>query len=517
MYSDLGYMKIFTSDQIRAADSYTIANEPIASIDLMERAALQIADWINSRFSKTIRFKVFIGPGNNGGDAWALLRILSARGYTDIAGYLLKITDKISADSEINKKRLLNESHIQVHDILSISDFPVIDEDDCIVDGLFGSGLSRPLTGLSAELVKYINEKQKKCLIAIDLPSGLFCDENTLNIGENIIKADHTLSFEFPRLSFFFAENAEYLGDWHILPIMIHPDFIQNEKTDYNFISEEDVLFRLRLRKKFSHKGTYGHALLIAGSYGMMGAAVLASKAAVRAGAGLVTTHIPGKGVDILQSSVPESLLHIDQSDEYFSDFPTLQKYSAVGVGPGLNKMDVSRESLMRLLNECKIPLIIDADALNMLSETTNWQKKIPKGCILTPHPKEFERLFGKFHHSHSRLSAQISFSKEFHSTVILKGAHTCITTEKSEVWFNTTGNPGMATGGSGDVLTGIILGLVAQGYSTADASIIGVYLHGMSGDIAAKQKGQHGLIASDLIDNIGYAFSVLENKKAVL
>ena len=507
-------MKFFTCDKIKAADAYTIANEPISSVDLMERAAEQLANWIHNRFPSETQFIIFAGPGNNGGDGWALARILSKQGYSKISVYLLQINDLLSPDSEINRERLFSESKVVVRNIKSSSDFPAIDKNDYIIDALFGSGLTRPLVDLPAKLVQFINQSQKKGLLAIDIPSGLLGEDNSGNIPDNIIKASYTLSFQFPKLSFFFAENAKYVGEWHALPIGLHRSFIENETTQFNYIEEEGVIGRLKVRDKFSHKGTYGHALLIAGSYGMMGAAVLSARAAIRAGAGLVTSHVPSCGVDILQNSIPESLLSFDHSEEFFTEFPSPEKYSAIGIGPGLGKNLKSCEALIQLLGKCKVPMVIDADALNILAGSETWQDIIPEGCILTPHPKEFERLFGKFPNSYLRLMTQINFSHEKKCTIILKGAHTCITSSEGNVWFNTTGNPGMATGGSGDVLTGLVLGLVAQGYCASDASILATYIHGFAGDLAAKKKGMHGLIASDIVDNIGPVFSVLENKK---
>jgi ADP-dependent NAD(P)H-hydrate dehydratase / NAD(P)H-hydrate epimerase len=507
-------MKIFTSDKIRAADKYTIELEPIASVMLMERAAEQLAEWCNSKIPKISPVKIFTGPGNNGGDGWALARLLIRRGYANIKVYPLKIADNISHDAEINRKRLLKESQVEVLNIESEKDFPRIHEDDFVIDALFGSGLSRQLEGLADELVKYINQSRKKAIIAVDIPSGLFPEDNSENNTDSIIKADFTLSFQFPKLSFFFAENEKYVGEWSILPIGLHPDFIMNEPTIFNYLEEEEVAGLIKERVRYSHKGTYGHALLIAGSYGMMGAAVIGAKAALRAGAGLITTHIPKSGVEILQTSVPESLISIDPSETLFSKHPVLDKYTAIGVGPAIGTDELTRKALTELLGISKSPVVIDADAINILSQIKNGIDSIPSGCILTPHPKEFERLFGNFSDSYTRLMAQMEFSRKKNCTIIFKGAHSCITTPDGNVFINSTGNPGMATGGSGDVLTGLILGLLAQGYIPELAAIIGVYIHGKAGDEYTKTRGQHSLIASDLIDNIGSVFNVLEKKK---
>jgi ADP-dependent NAD(P)H-hydrate dehydratase / NAD(P)H-hydrate epimerase len=507
--------KLFTYSQIRKIDAFTIAHEPVASIDLMERAASALALWISERYPKNSSFLFFAGPGNNGGDAWALARLLYLKGYIKLAVFSIQGSAQLSMDSEINKKRLIEQTQVSIKEILSEKDFPVIHEEDVIIDGLFGSGLSRPLDGLPSDLVQYINNSNADQIIAIDIPSGLFGEDNSKNITENIIKAQYTLSFQFPKLSFFFAENSDFIGEWHVLDIGLHQDYINEEPTLFYYISPDNARERLRQRKKFSHKGNYGHALLIAGSYGMMGAAILSAKSAVRAGTGLVTTHVPRLGVETIQQSVPESLISIDSSETQFSHYPQLDQYSAVGIGPGLGRDPRTKEGLTELLQEVKVPIIIDADGLNLLSTINNWKEKLPEHTVLTPHPKEFERLFGVFTDNYSRLQAQQKFSEEKNCIVVLKGAHTCITLPGGDTWFNTTGNPGMAKGGSGDVLTGLILGLLAQGYSCTDASILAVYLHGCAGDIAARQMGQHAMIPSDIIDNIGSAFNVIEEKKS--
>jgi hydroxyethylthiazole kinase-like uncharacterized protein yjeF len=507
-------MKIFTSDKIREADAFTIEHEPVASISLMERAADQLTEWVTRKIPKDAPLKIFVGPGNNGGDGLALARLLKKKDFLSLEVFLLKITDYFSNDAETNRKRLVKESQVSVTNIVTKTDFPQINRNDYLIDALFGSGLSRPLEGLVADLVSYLNQSEKKGTISIDIPSGLYAEDNSKNLKQTIIKAAHTLTFQFPKIAFFFAENAPFVGNWSVLPIGIHPGFINNEPSIYNFTKEEDVVKLIKVRERFSHKGSYGHALLIAGSYGMIGAAVLSTRAALRGGAGLVTTHIPGMGVNIMQCAVPESLLSIDKSDTYFTMYPELAKFNALAIGPGLGTNSGSKKIFEILISEIKVPLIIDADALNILSQISNWRELLPENCILTPHPKEFERLFGKFSDSYTRLTAQINFSLKNKCTVVLKGAYTCITTPEGNVWFNSTGNPGMATGGSGDVLTGLILGLLAQGYNTTEAAITGVFVHGMAGDIATQTLGQNALIASDITDNIGAVFNVLERKK---
>ncbi|MBN1598313.1 MAG: NAD(P)H-hydrate dehydratase [Bacteroidales bacterium] len=504
-------MKLFTANKIREADAYTIAKEPIDSIGLMERAANQLASWINCKTGKEQSIKIFTGPGNNGGDGWALARILSRQGYGNINLYLLVISKSLSPDSEINRGRLLSETKVKVTELKNVKDFPAIHNRDIIIDSLFGSGLTRPLEGLAADLVKYINDTEKSTVISVDIPSGLFAEDNPVT-DSAIIHADYTLSFQFPKLSFFFPENDNYVGKFEILDIGLHGEFIDREPSDFNYTSEKDIADKVWVRNKYSHKGTYGHALIIAGSYGMMGATVLAAKAAMRSGAGLVTAHVPRFGVDIIQNSVPECLLSIDESDILFSEHPDLEKFTAIGVGPAINQKSNTRKAIISLLKDVTVPIVIDADALNILSAIDNWNELLPEQCILTPHPREFERLFGKFGSSYERMSAQQEFSQQNGTIVVLKGAHTCISLPDGQLWFNTTGNPGMATGGSGDALTGIILGLLSQGYNLEDAAITGVYIHGLAGDMAKETLGETGLIASDMVNYLGVAFKKIEN-----
>jgi hydroxyethylthiazole kinase-like uncharacterized protein yjeF len=507
--------KFFTTSQIRKIDSYTIENEPVKSIDLMERAANALAEWIVERYKEWQVFKFFLGPGNNGGDGWALARILWKKGYKNIAVFQVDISSQLSPDSEINRQRFVDETGVPARIISSETDFPIIKKEDIIIDALFGSGLSRPLEGLAARFVICINNSGPKNILSIDIPSGLFAEDNSSNSRENIIKADITLSFQFPKLSFFFAENSDFVGEWYVLDIGLHKDCISAEPSNYNYIIIDDAVQRIHQRRKFSHKGSYGHGLLVAGSYEMMGAAILAAKAALRAGAGLITAHVPRLGVDAMHFSAPETIVSADISDAHFSQHPSIDSYNAIGVGPGLGQNPITKQGLMQLLENLEVPVVIDADGINHLSAVDNWMEKLPDQSILTPHPREFERLFGVFSDNFSRLQFQLQFSKKYGCVVILKGAHTCVTTTDGNAWFNTTGNPGMAKGGSGDVLTGLILGLIAQGYTINDTSILAVYLHGLAGDLASKQMGQHAMLPSDILDNIGTAFHLLEEKKS--
>jgi len=503
-------MKIFRCEQISEIDEYTIRHEPIASIDLMERAAAQLFQWITDRFGRKERIIIFAGPGNNGGDGLALARMLAVNEY-DAEIYYVKLTEKTSGDWDINRKRLESETSLQLNYLTTADQFPVISSGDIIIDAIFGSGLTRPTEGFAYEIIRQIN-RVDAIVISIDIPSGLFGEDNSKNNSQGIVSANYTLSFQFAKLSFLFAENAKYVGEWLVLPIGLDQNVIRNTNSPYSFLEISDVAPFLKKRHRHDHKGSFGHGLLISGSLGKMGAAVLGAKAALRTGIGLLTCYIPSCGNIILQSTIPEAMVQLDNGDEYISDIGFTESFSAVGAGPGLGTKPESQNALHKLLSECKKPLVLDADALNILSFNKKWLHLLSPGTILTPHPGEFERLAGKTDNSFARLERQISFSQEYNCIVVLKGAHTSITTSDGKVVFNSTGNPGMATAGSGDVLTGIILSLLAQGHNPANAAILGVYLHGCAGDIAGRESSYDSIIASDIINSIGKAFIKIRN-----
>lgn len=344
------------------------------------------------------------------------------------------------------------------------------------------------------------------------MPSGLFGEDNSRNDLSKVVRANFTLTFQFPKLSFFFPEHSELLGKWEILPIGLHPEAFRQISSPYNYLNEDFFHGIIRKREKFSHKGNYGHALLIAGSYGKMGAAVLASRACLRSGVGLLTTHVPHSGCEIMQTSVPEAMCSIDSSDFVFSQAPATELFTAIGIGPGLGTDKVTEQALTNLLKLQPSKIILDADALNIISKNRELLEFLPENAVLTPHPKEFERLAGVSTDSYSRLKLQLDFSKKHKVVVVLKGAHTCITLPDGDVFFNTTGNPGMATAGCGDVLTGIILALLAQNYSPCHAARIGVFVHGLAGDLSAVQNGEISLTASDLVSFLGAAFLLKQN-----
>lgn len=498
-------MKILPINLIREADSFTIKNEPIADIDLMERASKECFKWLKQRFNKSFNFYIICGTGNNGGDGYALSRMLIKDGYV-VNVFFVKYSENISDNCQANIDRLKLNKNQKIIEITDIKDLTDVIEKTVIIDALFGSGISKVVEGLAEKVIKKINESNA-IVVSIDLPSGLYADKSNKKEKAVIVNADFTLTFQFPKLSFLMPENDIYVGDFHVLDIKLHKDFIDQAIVDNNFMLKEEISFLIKERSKYSHKGTYGHALLIAGSYGKIGAAVLSSKACMRAGAGLLTVHLPKCGYNIMQSSVHEAMVETDEENEHITPLKDVAKYNAIAIGPGIGMHAQTQSALKLLIQESSVPLVIDADAINILGENKTWLSFLPKGSILTPHPKEFERISRKVDNDFERLDLQRVLSIKNGIYIVLKGAHTIISCPDGQCFFNSSGNPGMATAGSGDVLTGIILGLLAQNYTPKEATLIGVFLHGFAGDIAASYVSMNALIASDIIAFMGKAF----------
>ncbi|HOV83745.1 MAG TPA: NAD(P)H-hydrate dehydratase [Paludibacteraceae bacterium] len=501
-------MKIFPTSLIRELDEYTIQHEPIVSIDLMERAACSLCNKILEYF-RFSSFCVLAGPGNNGGDALALSRMLLEKNYS-VKVFLLH-TGNLSADCQQNKERLIKKFPDCLQEITSLFSPPDVSENTIIIDGLFGSGLSRPLSGIYAKAVQWINASGKT-VIAIDIPSGLAGEENR-DLSKPIVRANYTFSFQFPKLSFFFPENEPFVGKWEILDIGIHPDGIVQTETNYYFLEKSEIKNLLHERKKFSHKGTYGHLLIIAGSKGMAGAAVLASKAALRSGVGLVTMHGPACNRIILQTKVPEALFESDKNENWITQISDLKKFNSLVIGPGIGLQQEVIDFVKDFIVHVNKPCVFDADVLNIISinkKNNELLLFIPYKSILTPHPKEFERLFGRDENSFDRMLKIQRLTKELKIIIVLKGAYTIIGMPDGNIFFNSTGNNGMATGGTGDVLTGIIGSLLAQNYTSEEAAIIGVYLHGLAGDLALADQSPESLIAGDVVESIGKAFQAI-------
>ncbi len=496
-------MKIFTAAQIRACDAYTISAQRIRSSELMERAASRCVSWLRDNLPKDTLFVVLCGPGNNGGDGLALTRLLHQRGH-GVKAFLLQFSKELSADCQQNLERLqqLDADLIGfVKPDTFITDIPA---HIVILDGILGTGLSRPTEGWIAKFIENINLLPNR-KIAIDIPSGLPSDI-IADKDAAILKVQDTLSFQFYKRTFLHPESAVFAGNVHILDIGLDQTFINATATQYKTMETEDIQAIYKPRSPFAHKGTYGSALLIGGSYGKMGAITLGARAALRAGAGLVTALIPGCGYTILQTAVPEVMCRTS-GDKSIEEIDGWEQMKAVGIGPGMGTDSKTAAAVASFIDAAKDPVVVDADALNLVAKQQDLLAKLPKGSILTPHPKEFARLFGENTNSmiqvdHARIQAM-----RYNINIVLKGHHTAVINTEGECYYNMTGNAGMAKGGSGDALTGIITGLLAQGYEPHHAAMMGVYLHGLAGDLAAKDLSQEAIVAGDIIEYLGKAF----------
>jgi len=500
-------MKILSAEQMRELDQFTIENEPISSYDLMERAAEACVRRL-AILEKWYLSTVYVcGKGNNGGDGLAMARMQCEEDDV-VKVIVLEHTKEGSPDFAKNLYLLEEQGIAEVIHVRSVNDFPEIPPHSLIVDAILGNGLSRPLEGFLAEVAKRLNQLSND-IVSIDMPTGLFADDNSTYDLSLVVQADWTFTIHTPKLSLLLPDTGSLAGQMDVIYIGLMEEEL-NSSSRYEYVDVEDLHELYKPRRKFSHKGTHGHALLIAGSRGKMGAAQLGAAACLRTGAGLVTSHVPNCGLDIMQVGVKEAMCSVDSSEHFIIDLPNLSPFNAIGIGPGIGTEKDTANVLKRLIQDSDARLVLDADALNILGENKTWLSFLPKSTILTPHPKEFERMAGKWESSMERLQMQIDFSKKHSVVVVLKGAHTSTSTPSGQVFFNSTGNAGMSTAGSGDVLTGIILSLLVQGYSPEAAAILGVYIHGYAGDMALDRESLQSLIASDIIENIGEAFMEL-------
>jgi len=505
-------MKIFTAAQIHELDNYTITHEPIKSIDLMERAAKTITRTIMDEWTDRTPMVIFAGPGNNGGDALAVARLLAEENYK-VSVYLFNIHNKLSDDCAANKQRLIDSKRVGHFTEVTLNfDPPELTEDMVVIDGLFGSGLNKPLIGGFASLVKYINQCPAK-VVSIDIPSGLMCEDNTYNIHSNIIRADLTLTLQQKKLSMMMADCQKYIGRLRVLDIRLSKEYIDKTEANCRILEEQDVRRLLMPRDDFAHKGAMGNALIIAGSYGMAGAAVLATRACLRSGVGKVTVHTPRRNYLVMQTAVPEAVMQMDHEETYFSESVDSTDFDALGIGPGLGLVENTAIALIGQIRRTSCPIVADADALNILANHQAWMQQLPSGIIMTPHPKEFDRMAGSTsNNDYERLIRAQQMAEHIKGYIILKGHHSALCMPDGHIVFNATGNSGMATAGSGDVLTGILTALLARGYDKGTACQLGMYLHGLAGDLAAKEVGKESLVASDIIQFLPKAFLKLED-----
>jgi len=500
-------MKVLTAEQFRELDRYTIEHEPIQSIDLMERAAKALTAELMNRWPKSHRIFVFAGPAGNGGDGLAMARILATNGYS-VQAWLFNVKGQLSPDCQKNSERLNGMISAKLTEVTQSFEFPTIEPGDIIIDALFGTGLKRPLDGGFAHVVRKINAT-RATIVSIDVPSGLMCEDNSANDRSCIIRATLTLTIQMPKFAFLMAENESFVGEWKTVDIQLSPEGARRIPTPFTIMEEKDVHDLLLPRPAFAHKGTMGHALLVTGSEGMAGAAILSATSCLRSGIGKLTLCTAEVNGPILQTAVPEAVLYTGPEKQL-----PLHTFNAIGIGPGLGQDKRAAELLRRVVSEAKGPLVIDADALNLLALHPDWLHHLPQGSLLTPHPGEMDRLVGECTSSHERLHKAIQLATDNQLYVILKGHYTAICSPEGRVAFCPAGNAGMATAGSGDVLTGILAGLLAQGYTPSETAQIGVWLHATAGDSAADELTENCLLARDIIQHLPSAFKKLQQTK---
>ena len=499
-------MKILNKSQIREADQQTISNEPIASITLMERAALACMNWIVERYDKNQAFTLLCGTGNNGGDGLALYRLLVQKKYACTL-YEFELGSSPSDDYSENRTEIQSEKIKKLTPLVLTS----IPKNHIIIDALLGTGLNRATDRVLKEIIQKLNTLPHQVL-SIDIPSGLFSEFNGENPTDGIIQANHTLSFQLPKLAFLLPERGNKVGEFHLLDIKLYPPFLKEVDTPYLYLTTKKANGLYRPTKKFDHKGTNGHLLLIAGSKGKMGAATLAAKAALRAGSGKLSVLTPQCGVGILQNTISEAMMEVNVGKDFISGHYGLN-YKTIAIGPGIGTTTETKDFLNSFFEESNAQMVIDADAINLLAMHKEWIHLLPKNIILTPHPKEFERLLGPWKNDQQKLGRLTDFAEKHQFICILKGAHTAIALPNGSIWFNSTGNPGMATAGSGDVLTGVIGGLLAKGYSPETAALLGVYAHGKAADAQIKILAPPFLLASDIIEGLNSVWLEMEKK----
>ncbi len=507
-------MKILSAEQIKRLDKFTIAHEPIAPIHLMERASRKFADELVALLEKNKRRKVavFCGAGNNGGDGLAVARMMHEAGF-EVRAFLLKNDSELSSETATNFHRL-SESMI-VHTIQESSDFPKLEADEIVVDALYGIGLNRPLGGLTKTLVQHIN--QSNCTVcSIDVPSGLMANGSN-NPDDVAIHADYTFTFHCPKLSFMFAENEKRVGEWKVLDIGLSREGEAAIGTQSFFITAGSLAFLKKKHSRFAHKNMFGHALICAGSFGMMGAAVFSVRAALKSGCGLVSACVPRCGYAVMQTSAPEAMVACAENESFISLPHDVSKYDAVAIGPGISTDATAKNVLEKLLAQQPRKLVVDADALNILSGNNHLFQRLPENSVLTPHPGEFKRLIGRnWANDAEKLELLKQFAAAHKLVVILKGANTVVATPAGELFFNSTGNTGMAKGGSGDVLTGVVVSLLAQGFSSVEAAVAAVFIHGYAADRALEKQGRFSMNASDIIFQLSEAFKLFNEANDV-
>jgi len=503
-------MKILSAKQLKEADEVTLKNESISSTRLMERAASLVFNEIHTRLEGAdINIKIFCGIGNNGGDGLVVARLLHKYGYK-VEVFVVNYSDKRSDDFLVNYDRYKKESSSWPAMIEEDNEFPEISPGDFVVDAIFGIGLNRPAEGWLAHLLNHIN-KSGAFTLAVDMPSGLFPNKVPQKDAA-VIKANYTLSFQSPKIVFFLPQTMDFAGKVQILDIGLDRGFIKEVEAVAQLIGKREARQLYKPRKKNSHKGDYGHVLVVGGSYGKIGSNVLSAKATLKSGAGLCSVFVPKCGYQILQTAFPEAMVITDKAEKELTHIELGLEPDTICFGMGAGKSEATVNAFKALLKNTKKPMLIDADGLNIISENKDFLNLLPENSVLTPHPKELERLIGEWEDDFEKIEKVEDFTKEYKVTLVLKGAHTFVFND-GNIYINNSGNPGMATAGSGDVLSGIIAGLMSQKYEPLVAAILGVYVHGLAGDICADKMGYEALLSGDLCEHLGQAFLALEKE----
>lgn len=485
-------MKILTSLQISEWDRYTIQNEPIESLALMERAAERLSEALQRRLSVGVKLTFLIGKGNNGGDGLAMARILSGRGFCCRVIMIFE-TNELNENCAINFARLPSD--------IEINQYPCeICDDEVLIDAILGSGFRGKANNYILNVIKHIN-KLPNYKVSIDLPSAMSSEFD--NDYEMVLHTELTLTIQIPKLAFMLPEAGNACGEVEIVEIGLDSKFINNAKTCFYYIDSNFIASNSLRRTKFSHKGNYGHTLLICGSEGMVGAAFLATGAALRSGCGYVTVSLSFDYIPSLLSRYPSALTWGWHTDVLNRLPPNLEKYTSIAIGCGLGQNTQIVDLLEQLFRRYNRPIVIDADAINVLTVNRSLLKYIPKHSILTPHLGELRQLIGDWADDKDKIDKIRAFTLKYDVLLVVKGAHTMICCPNGDIWFNSTGNAFMAKAGAGDILTGLISGLLSRGYSPHLAACIGVYYHGIAAEKAAEAISGESINSNDLIDFI--------------
>lgn len=533
-------MKVVTAEEMSGIDRKTIEEYGVPGVVLMERAGLAVALRIRELFGKNKNRRenkegsyrkviVLAGSGNNGGDGFVVARNLHKAGW-DVKVFLTSRPENLKGDALIQYK-IAAKSGIVISSVeeLLTNCSSLITRHSIFVDALLGTGLSKNVTGMLSEIIGVVNNANVP-IVSVDIPSGISSDNGQI-MGQ-AVRADYTVTFGLPKRGHFLYPGAEHTGKLFIEEIGFPDKLLRSGGLNVELLMKERASSLLPLRRRYSNKGDYGHVLVVAGSRGKTGAALMAAKACLRAGAGLVTIGVPESVADIFQSRVTEEMILLlpDAGDGTLSekaagtilDFLN-EKADVLAIGPGIGVTAEIRRLMKTLVQHSTAPLVIDADGLNSLQGEREFLSKSKAPVIVTPHPGEMARLLsdkpGKttvkiMDIEKDRINVALSFAKKTSTYIVLKGVPTIVAEPSKRAYVNLTGNPGMATAGAGDILTGIISGFLSQGLKALDASILGVYVHGLAGDIASTEKGTYSLIATDIIDSLPAAFHSLKNNE---